>query len=166
MTDASEGPDSERFLVQIKTGTGPQGPVIRELHIRPAPGNKHAGITARWLRTLKLTDYLDAQLTQEAEGAADDALRSLALVDETAPTELRIALTARAYLALIEAGHPRPSHALGEAVGLSIHGVRRRIAQARTLRLGLLSEAKAGEAGGHLTPKAKRLLQRHDQKEG
>jgi hypothetical protein len=131
---------------------------VRELHVVPRPGRPAASITARWLhRELKLGERADVMATEAAQNAADDAVRNA-----SEDPDLRYALLARAYLALIEAGHPKPSRALAEGLGISLTALRQRIAAARTR--GLLSETVKGTGGGQLTTKAKRLLSRYQSK--
>jgi hypothetical protein len=68
------------------------------------------------------------------------------------------AQTAAAYVELAQSGHPRLLEELAERFGLSVSGVRARLARAR--RGGLLTPARRGVAGGELTDAGCRLIEK------
>ena len=148
------------FTVSLVLVLGESGaPEVRELHITPREDREPAPLTARWLRTLRLGDLADAMFSTAAQERADASVKEALEAESEADPDLRAALTAQAYVALT-AATPRPSHMLAEALGLSIHGVRQRVAQAR--QRGMLSPASApGQGGGQVTPKADAVLRKH-----
>ena len=132
---------------------------VRELHIVPLASNADGEITARWLRTLPFGKIVDAFWSEIAMDSAREAARDVQdYAGDDADT--RLALTARAYLALVDASHPQPTQVLADALGLSLAGMRTRIVNAR--QRGILSATEPGKGGGKLTAKGKRLLTKID----
>ena len=71
------------------------------------------------------------------------------------------AAVAASYVALLDAGDPRPVAALADQLHLSVTTVRNLLYKAR--ERGLLTSAGRGRAGGQLTDKAKEMLSGNDQ---
>jgi len=68
------------------------------------------------------------------------------------------ALTASRYVDLVQSGHRHPLQQLADELGVSVSGVRARLAQARAA--GFLTPARKGVAGGELTDAGRAMLKR------
>jgi hypothetical protein len=131
-----------------------------------------AGLTAGALRQLPLgamvADHLERQrradeVSESHPGApivigSFGAEGSVGLRSVSELTPLLDAHTAAAYVELAQSGHPNVLLELSDRFGISVSGIRARLARAR--REGLLTPARRGVASGELTDKGREVLRR------
>jgi transposase-like protein len=127
-------------------GPRPETPVSTRL-LRELPLGAMAEELRRYLREHEGTRRLDPRLARQLEASPGRRGR---------PDEV-YAEVAAAYVDLVESGTTTsPVKALAEQYGYSVSAVNNWVAEARNR--GLLSRSPRGKAGGHLTERARQLL--------
>lgn len=148
--------DWDGFTVEVVLRPRDGRKVVTELHIAPADGQSPPPLSSALLRALPLGQLREHALEIEALGDAR-SLQGRVRRDERFYAEV-----AAAYVDLLNVSATRPAEALANTVEVPVRTVHAWLHKARSR--GLLTSAGAGQAGGALTERGRRLLD-HDNRE-